>query len=226
MEVYMEEKPVNNKAIIPNIFLICYSIVKEECFLMKHNKKDIKKESNFTYDDYASINDGNRYELVKGQLELMSPSPSTIHQLILSELDFLISLTCKTDYFILFAPIDLILSKNEVRQPDLILISRQRIDILTKRGVEGSPDLVVEILSPNSLKRDRIDKLKTYEQYEIPEYWIIDPTHQTLEQYHLVEGKYETLNVFQNDESVKSPTIKCISFTMKQLMGNLPKLKD
>lgn len=67
------------------------------------------------------------------------------------------------------------MSKNEVRQPDLVLINRQRIDILTNRGVEVSPDLVVEILSSNLLKRDRIGKLKTYAQYEIPEYWIIDP---------------------------------------------------
>lgn len=57
---------------------------------MKNNKKDMIKESNLTNDDYVSINDGNRYEIVKGQLELMSPSTSTIHQLILSELDFLI----------------------------------------------------------------------------------------------------------------------------------------
>lgn len=195
---------------------------------MKNNngKKDVLKESQLTYDDYASINDGNRYELVQGQLELMSPSPSTIHQLILSELDDLISLHCKADYFIFFAPIDMILSKHEVRQPDLVLVSRKRIGILTKRGIEGSPDLVVEILSPNSLKRDKIDKLKTYEHYKIPEYWIVDPNHRSLEQYLLKNGRYEIINIFQDDETVHSPTIKCISFTMKQIMDNLPFLED
>src|SRR5699024_5121051 len=100
--------------------------VRKEYSNMKHNdKKDLLKESNVTYDEYASLDDGNRYELVQGKLELMTPSPSTIHQLILSELDDLISLNCKADYFIFFAPIDVILSTNEVRQPDLVLVNRK-----------------------------------------------------------------------------------------------------
>src|SRR5690625_3157058 len=206
--------------------MLLYFVRKEIFDMDHHNKKDILKESNLTYDDYASLNDGNRYELVQGKLELMSPSPSTIHQLILSELDDLISLNCKADYFIFFAPIDVILSTNEVRQPDLVLVNRKRIEILTNRGIEGSPNLVVEILSPTSLKRYKIDKFKTYEHYDIPEYWIVDPNHGSLELYELQNGNYELSNIFQDDETVSSPTIPCASFTMKQIMDNLPLLED
>lgn len=189
-----------------------------------NDKKDIFKKSNLTYDDYASLNDGNRYELVQGQLELMSPSPSTIHQLLLSELDDHILLNCKSDYFVFFAPIDVILSRNEVRLPDLVLVSRKRIGILSHRGIEGSPDLVVEILSPSSLKRDKIDKLKTYARYHIPEYWIVDPNHGSLEQYLLKEDRYEIRHIFQDSETITSPNIKCISFTMKVIMDSIPDL--
>ena len=142
----------------------------------KNSRKDILKETNLTYDDYASLDDHNRYELVQGQLELMSPSPSTTHQLLSSEIYEQISFSCKTNYFIFFAPIDVILSPTDVRQPDIVLVNRKRIDILTNRGIEGTPNLIIEILSPSSLKRDKIDKIKTYAQFNIPEYWIVIQT--------------------------------------------------
>lgn len=191
--------------------------------LNKH--KDILRESNLTYDDYASLDDGKRYELVSGQLELMSPSPSTIHQLLTYEINEQISFNCKSDYFIFFAPIDVILSSTEVRQPDLALVNRNRIEILSKRGIEGAPDLVIEILSPSSLKRDKIDKLKTYAHFKIPEYWIIDPNLGALEQYIQAEERYELMSIFQGDDQVSSEHIPCISFTMKDVMDEIPNLE-
>ena len=148
----------------------------------KKSNQNILKESGLTYEDYAALDNQNRYELVKGQLELMSPSPTTTHQLLVSEINEHLSSKCKSDYFIFFAPIDVILSSNEVRQPDIALVDRKRIDILTNRGIEGAPDLIIEILSPSSLKRDKIDKLKTYDHFSIPEYWIVDPKSVSLEQ--------------------------------------------
>lgn len=189
-------------------------------------KKGFLKETNLTYDDYASMDDQNRYELVNGQLELMSPAPTTIHQMILIALNEQFLINCKSDYFILFAPIDVILSKNEVRQPDITLINRERVDILTMRGIEGAPDLVVEILSPSSLKRDKIDKLLTYAQYKIPEYWIVDPTSGILEQFVIVGDRYELINVFQGEETVTSPNITCVAFTMKTILDEIPNLQN
>jgi len=117
-------------------------------------KTDTIKENQLTYDDYAALDGEDRYELVQGQLELMSASPSTLHQLVSSELYEQLSLNCKLDYIILYAPIDVILSSVEVRQPDIVLVIRKRIDIITNRGIEGVPDLVIEIVSPSTLKRD------------------------------------------------------------------------
>lgn len=184
------------------------------------------KESGLSYEDYAAINDGNRYELVSGQLELMSPAPSVTHQLMSIELIKRISQSCEAEYFILSAPVDVILSSSEVRQPDIILVSRKRINIISNRGVEGAPDLVVEILSPSSLKRDKIDKLKLYARYHIPEFWIVEPRLGILEQHLLIESHYELIDIFQNDEMISSPNLPCVSFTMAEIMNNLPKLQD
>lgn len=186
------------------------------------NNKSIVKEQNLTYDDYASLDDGLRYELVKGNLELMSPGPSTTHQLLNQGIYEQITFTCKSDYFIFFAPIDVILSSTDVRQPDIAMVSRKRMDILTNRGIEGAPDLVVEIISPSSVKRDKLDKLATYASYEIPEYWIVDPGMESLEQYVLKENRYELVELYQNDEQITSPYISCVTFTMNEVMKDIP----
>ncbi|TMN21403.1 Uma2 family endonuclease [Lentibacillus cibarius] len=67
--------------------------------------------------------------------------------------------SCKNEFVTIPAPIDVILSDKEVRQPDLIMIHKDKLHLITNKGVEGSPDLVIEILSPTSIKRDRKDKM-------------------------------------------------------------------
>ncbi|SFE12709.1 Endonuclease, Uma2 family (restriction endonuclease fold) [Lentibacillus persicus] len=190
----------------------------------KTDYTELIKETNLTYDDYASIDDGNRYELVNGQLELMSPAPSVTHQMFSFQMQKKLTESCESDYIILNAPIDLILADNEVRQPDLILIHRKRLNILRNRGVIGPPDLVIEILSPSTLKRDKIDKLNTYANFGIPEYWIAEPKTGILEQYFLHNEQYSLIDVFQEDEHVTSPHVPCISFTMADIMKNIPDL--
>jgi Uma2 family endonuclease len=139
---------------------------------MGKNKKqpDHVREKPMTYDDYKELpfEEGVHYELVNGSLQLMSPSTSTMHQLILSGLYHKIRQTCAEEYIILFAPLDVILSDREVRQPDLLMVHRSRLSIITKRGIEGPPDMVAEILSPSSIKNDKISKIKSYAQYANP----------------------------------------------------------
>lgn len=187
---------------------------------------DLLKETGLTYEDYAAIDDGNRYELAGGKLELMSPAPLVKHQIISFELQKRFLRSCEDDYIILPAPVDVILSTTEVRQPDIVLVHRKRQGIIRKRGIEGAPDLVVEILSPSTLKRDKIDKLDVYARYEIPEYWIVEPNAGILEQYTLNGNRYDIINVFHDDEPVTSSNIPCVSFTMKDIMANVPELED
>jgi len=190
-------------------------------------KQNLIKGDGLTYDDYASIDNGYRYELARGQLELMSPAPLVIHQLVSFEMHKRINRSCESEYIILYAPVDIILSPaEEVRQPNLILVHRDRMNIIKRRGIEGPPDLIVEILSPSTLKQDKIDKLKTYAHYNIPEYWIVDPISGILEQYTIDKDRYEMTNIFQGTDSVSSPNISYVSFTMEEIMDSIPNIQD
>ncbi len=182
------------------------------------NGDDRIKEQQMTYDIYAAMpDDGQRYEIVEGAMEMMSPSPSTAHQEISGELEYLLKQSCKSDYLIYDAPLDVILSQTNVLQPDILMIHRSRLHIVTARGIEGPPDLVVEVISPGSRKRDKVDKMKIYARYHVPEYWIADSDTRTLEQYQLVGELYELNNLFEGDDRVTSDKLPCVSFVISDI---------
>jgi Uma2 family endonuclease len=185
-------------------------------------RKDLLREENVTYEDYANFHDDNRYELVDGRLELMSPGPNSVHQLVSFEIQKRIAHTCEKDAIILNAPIDVILSSKEVRQPDLVILLRTHLHQLTRRGVEGAPDVVIEILSPSTAKRDKMSKMVSYAKHGIPEYWIVDPSDCFLEQFYLQNDHYILTNVFAEGDAVSSQVLPCLSFTMQEVMDSLP----
>jgi Uma2 family endonuclease len=128
------------------------------------------KEQGATYEDYAAIPDeAGRSELLDGELFAISPTPSPIHQLVSKELRKALY-QCDNDYFVLNAPIDLILSQYSVLQPDIVMLRKDKVHLLTKRGIEGPPDVVVEILSPSTAAKDRGKKMDIYAHYGVPEY--------------------------------------------------------
>jgi Uma2 family endonuclease len=185
------------------------------------------KEQPVTYQDYAKLPDnGIRYELNNGRLEAMTPGPNVIHQFVVQEIRDFILKAYSLDYIILTAPFDLILSEIEVRQPDLVMIHRNRLTIVTERGIEGAPDLVVEVLSPYSAKRDRKQKLSSYAKYSIPEYWIVDINNGLLEQYLLDGNQYYLSEVYKEDEQVSSERFVCISFTMQEIIDRIPEFPN
>ncbi len=194
----------------------------------RNNKqKNTMREQPLTYGDYAKMPDnGIRYELNDGRLEAMTPGPDAVHQLVVQQIEHRLVQSCTKDFIVLSAPIDVILSENEVRQPDIIMIRRDRLAIITKRGIEGPPDLVVEVLSTFSAKRDRKQKLRSYARYRIPEYWIVDINNELLEQYVLTGNRYELLDVYIENEPVNSGRFPCISFTMREIMASIPELPN
>lgn len=191
------------------------------------NKQKIVRESQMSYDDYANMpDDGIRYELAAGKLEALTPAPHPLHQLVVSEIRDKVKSTCNTKYIIILSPVDVILSDTEVRQPDLVMLHRDRLSLLTHKGIEGPPDLVVEVLSPSSIKRDREDKRKSYARYGVPEYWIIDMNNVALEQYVLVNEEYKLEEVYMEEAYVRSQKLPRISFTMKDILDEIPKLPN
>jgi len=185
-------------------------------------KRQLIREQPVTYDQYAAMpDDGKRYEIFEGDMVMMSPGSSTSHQSVSGELAFILKQNCKTDYVIFDAPLDVILSQTTVLQPDILMIHRSRLHIITKRAIEGPPDLVAEIVSPGSRKRDKVDKMSLYAKYGVPEYWIIDTDSKHLEQYRLQGDRYELYNLFEGDELVTSDKLPCVSFTISEIFKEM-----
>ena len=191
--------------------------------MKKKTYEEVIREYPVTYELYANmIDDGNRYEISDGVLELMSPSPTFTHQSITYELQHVLNTSCRNEFIIVSSPIDVILSDTEVRQPDLVMIHKRRMPIISNRGINGAPDLVVEVTSEHSRRRDKVRKRIVYAQYGVPEYWIVDLSNFTLEQYVLDEGRYELTEVYADDDMIHSKTMPCASFSMQEIVQNLP----
>jgi Uma2 family endonuclease len=124
--------------------------------------------------DYEALPDEPRCELIFGRFYL-SPSPSILHQVVLIMLFKLLDEIADKNRGQLFvAPLDVYLVDHSVVQPDILYISADRRDIIQDH-IEGAPDLLVEILSPGTARRDRVQKLGLYAESGVREYWLVDP---------------------------------------------------
>lgn len=145
-----------------------------------------------TYEDYVRLpDDRNRYEILDGELAV-TPAPSPEHQRVSLNLTLVLGNHVRALKLghLYCAPIDLILAPTTVLQPDLAFIRFERQGIVTARGIEGSPDLVIEILSPGTARTDRTTKAHLYARYAVHHYWLVDPEPRALEAYSLAGETY------------------------------------
>ena len=152
-----------------------------------------QENQRYTYSDYYTWDDGERWELINGEAIVMSPAPSWHHQDVHSELfkQFAVFLDDKAGK-VFSSPFDVRLNAdtfdNNVVQPDIIIFcDRSKLD---GTGCKGAPDMTIEILSPSSIRRDRIVKLRLYQDAGVREYWIVDPDSKTVSVHTLENGKY------------------------------------
>lgn len=141
---------------------------------------------------WQAPDDDKRYEVIDGDL-FVTPAPSWSHQRVVHKLDFLLSSWIFAHNLgeITEAPTGVVLDPETGVEPDLLYIARERVDIISQRGVEGPPDLVVEVLSPSTEARDRGIKMARYAAAGIAHYWLVNVEAQTLEAYELGERGYE-----------------------------------
>ena len=174
----------------------------------------LPQEKRCTYGDLSRWDDGVRYELYDGVPVAMS-SPTMTHQLISGELfrqlaNFLFGKPCK----VFSAPFDVRIydtaedrpeDSENVLQPDLLVVcDREKLD---ERGVRGAPTLVIEILSPSTLRSDRLVKFHMYEKAGVPEYWIVDPERSMVTVHVLDEGKYPSGTVYLRDAALPAAAL-------------------
>lgn len=145
-----------------------------------------------TYEQFRQLpDDGKQYELVRGEVHY-NPTPTTKHQIILgrliSSIDGFLSKNRMGE--ILFAPLDVRLSPDTALQPDLVFVAHAHAAIIQEDYIRGTPDLVVEILSPSTTAHDRATKLPLYAEAGVGEMWIIDPQARTVEVLKFKGNKY------------------------------------
>jgi Uma2 family endonuclease len=152
-----------------------------------------------TYDDLLRLpDDGLRHELIDGE-HFVTASPNLRHQRILGELHGILWswLSSHPTGHVYFAPIDVVLSPVDVVVPDLVYMSHARaVHVGTLQAVRGTPELVVEVLSPGTRKRDETLKRDLYERDGVDEYWIVDPVDDAVRVHRRVsDGRFAPVRV-------------------------------
>ena len=144
------------------------------------------------YREYTCFpDDGRRHEILDGE-HFVNPAPETYHQTLSRRIQFQLyqQIELPGHGQVYNAPTDVQLSEHDICQPDLILVLAAKRTIITPTKIKGTPDLLVEILSPSSAKTDRELKKELYRRAGVPEYWIVDPEEHVVEQYLLAAGDY------------------------------------
>jgi len=167
-----------------------------------------KIDQKFNYGEYCSWPEDERWELINGEAYDMSPAPSSNHQRISIRISSSINTWLKGKKCEIFsAPFDVLLpifpvkdenKINTVVQPDISVICDP--SKIIKKGCLGAPDLIIEILSPSTSKKDLNEKFQLYEKHGVKEYWIVDPGNKFIQVFHMQNegkdsGKYDDGNL-------------------------------
>lgn len=157
------------------------------------------------------------YELINGTI-VKKQAPSFAHQNASMNLSFLISAFIREKKLgkIVASPIDVFFDEYNNTQPDLLFIRKEREYIITKHGVEGAPDLIIEILSPSTLRFDRREKFNLYLQFGVSEYWIVEPVNKSIEVYFLDNGKYDLQSSSMNEGFIQSKVLDGLTLNITE----------
>lgn len=167
---------------------------------------ETKTAVRYTYADYQALpDDGPRYELIGGEL-IMAAAPLTRHQIILVNLLVILDgyVRSRRSGRVLCAPIDVHLSDHDVVQPDIVFISAAHADRIVRVGIEGPPDLCVEILSEGTRKLDLDRKRRLYAEHGAGEYWVFDPDADTATVWRLREDAVKPAATFTRTDTMTS----------------------
>jgi Uma2 family endonuclease len=161
--------------------------------------------------DYARLPDEPRCELIYGRFYL-SPSPTPLHQIVVFLLwRRLEDIASQSGGIALGAPLDTALAEHTVVQPDILYVTAERSSIVCER-IEGAPDLVVEVLSPSTARRDRGEKLRAYAELGVREYWIADSAARHIELLVNRDGQFQV--VMPLDGVYRSPVLSEIALDL------------
>jgi Uma2 family endonuclease len=168
------------------------------------------EQGHWRYEDYLRLpDDGNRYEIIEGVLYVAN-APSYDHQFTVGKVLFYFQLFTieRASGVVLTGPFEVHLSvATKPVQPDVLFIKADRQPLSGTQFFAGAPDLIVEVISPGSIRLDRHIKFDAYEKAGVPEYWLADPKAHLVEVYTWSNGEYALLGQYTGDEMIESKVL-------------------
>lgn len=178
----------------------------------------------YTYEDYLKFADDEVVEIIDGRIFAMAPAPSRMHQELITEILYELNSYIKSNNGsckVYPAPFDVVLknvdedikhSRNIV-QPDISVICDK--NKLTDKGCTGSPDMIVEVISPFNPGNDYIKKLSLYQEYKVKEYWIVNPIEKNILVYTLQDNGYAAPKIYTFNDKIKVNIFKDLEIDFK-----------
>lgn len=181
-------------------------------------KNVLPAKDTYTNEDYFKLPEGAPYQLIRGKL-IMTPSPIPYHQEISRKLSQKIGNFVEENNLgtLYYAPLDVIFGEKEVYQPDIIFISKENIKIIHEKNIQGAPDIVIEILSPETAYYDLREKFMVFEKSGVKEYWIVDPGMKKIEIYENSEKKFRIHSEAEGDGVVLSEIFNGLTISLVEI---------
>ena len=196
------------------------------------NDETLKTRTRITADEFYQSPEYAQYDviqLVDGEMVIGEGNdkddiipPILRHQaIVVATIVFLSSYAKQQGGRVYTAPAEVYLDENNIYEPDVFYISPSPKCKREEKRVVGPPDLVVEVLSPSSIKRDRVTKYAAYERNGVREYWLADPVYSTVQVYVLgQDGSFQSHGLFMADETFTSPCLNNQSVAVADLLAD------
>lgn len=196
-----------------------YELPEQKVWEVREPSAEYKVEQKFTYEDYCTWSDDERWELIDGKAFRME-APNRYHQKISMNLAGELYLHLKGNKCEVYAaPFDVRLNVGEgsdtVVQPDIMVFCDR--EVLDEIGAKGAPDLVIEILSPSTRDKDCTVKLKKYKQHGVKEYWVVDPLYEIVTIYLL---EIDDVTTYLDNSVVDSTILQGFAISQKDVFAD------
>jgi len=188
-----------------------------------------QKTAHWCYGDYVNWPDDQRWELIDGIAYNMTPAPSFRHQQVVGNIFYLFKQNINNSAcHVIASLIDVLMTVNDkdddkvetVVQPDILVLCDE--EKITEKCIRGAPDLIVEVLSPATAKKDEGIKRDLYERVGLQEYWLVHPSDHTINRYILENNQYNRSDVFGLGDTITSSRFPELILTLSELFGVEP----
>ncbi len=181
------------------------------------------RDARLTYDDFLLFpDDGLRHEIIDGE-HYVTPSPTPRHQVLLGRLHFEIERYLRAhpgNGQVFLSPLDVVFTKWDIVEPDLLFVAADQEDILTEKNVQGAPALVIEIASPGTRRRDEQIKRQLFDRGGVREYWVVDPDADVVRVFRRqADGSLAAIAELAREAVLTTPLLPGLAIRLNELFA-------